>query len=200
MSSKSSKHGKGKIPPGIFVLVLLLLVVGMFAFFHLPTQEIRKSEMVLKNQLNSPIQADLFLELMNSGKNILSQGISGAEKAAENFKQATELSPGDLDAHLNLANALLLLGRIDEVLSQTSEALKLNSNAAAAHYISGCAYVRKGQFEEAVQSLQIAKQIDHTINAVSYQLGRAHQGLGQWQLAASEFEEVVQCDPGHPCG
>ena len=198
MSSKSSKHGKGKIPPGIFVLVLLLLVVGMFAFFHLPTQEIRKSEMVLKNQLNSPIQADLFLELMNSGKNILSQGISGAEKAAENFKQATELSPGDLDAHLNLANALLLLGRIDEVLSQTSEALKLNSNAAAAHYISGCAYVRKGQFEEAVQSLQIAKQIDHTINAVSYQLGRAHQGLGQWQLAASEFEEVVQFDPGHP--
>ena len=80
MSSKSSKHGNGKIPPGIFVLVLLLLVVGMFAFFHLPTQEIRKSEMVLKNQVNSPIQADLFLELMNSGKNILSQGISGAEK------------------------------------------------------------------------------------------------------------------------
>ena len=180
------------------MLILLLLVFGMFSLFHLPTQEIRKNALAVKNQMDSGTQAELFVELMNSGKNILNQGVSGAEKAVEYFKQATEISPGDLDAHLNLANALLLLGLTEEVLAETSEALKLNPNAAAAYYISGCAYVRVGEFEKAVQSLQIAKQIDHTINAVSYQLGRAHQGLGQWQLAASEFEEVIQFDPEHP--
>ena len=198
MTSQSGNHGGGKIPPGVFVLLLLLLVAGMFAMFHVPTQEIRKQQQAASNQSDGMDVSDQFMELMNSGKNMLNQGLSGAEKAAESFKRATELNPGDLDAKLNLANALLLMGRAEEVLQQTSEALKLNPNSAAAHYITGCAHVRMGQFEQAVQSLQIAKQIDHTINAVSYQLGRAHQGLGQWQPAASEFEEVIQFDPEHP--
>src|SRR6056300_766548 len=80
MSSQSGKHNGSKIPPGVFVLILLLLVVGMFALFHLPTQEIRQNELAIKNQENNGSQADLFMELMNSGKNILNQGITGAEK------------------------------------------------------------------------------------------------------------------------
>lgn len=176
------------------MLLLLLLVAGMFALFHVPTQEIRKNQQTATSSEN----ADLFMEVMNSGKNMLNQGVSGAEKAAENFKRAIELNPGNHDARLNYANALLLLGKTDLVLAQTAEAIKMNPNSAAAHYLSGCAHVRTGQFEQAVQSLQIAKQIDHTINAVSYQLGRSHQGLGQWQPAATEFEEVIQFDPEHP--
>ena len=180
------------------MLLLLGLVAGMFAFFHVPTQEIRNSQGSEGSEADPSSNAKLFMEVMNSGKNMLNQGVSGAEKASENFARAVELDPGDFDARLNLANALLLLGRTDEVLAQTSEALKLNPNAAAAHYLAGCAHVRTGQFGPAVQSLQIAKQIDHTINAVSYQLGRAYQGLGQWELAVAEFGEVIQFDPEHP--
>jgi Flp pilus assembly protein TadD len=197
MSSNSGNTSPRKVPAGVFVLLLFGLVAVMFAVFYLPTKKIKENE-PNKSEPVAQDTADVFIESMQSGKNLLDQGVSGAEKAAESFQKAVELNPGDLDAHLNLANALLLLGRAEGVMVQTAEALKLNSNSAAAHYLNGCAHVRLGQFEEAVQSLQIAKQIDQTINAVSYQLGRAHQGLGQWEQASLQFEEVVQFDPEHP--
>ncbi|MDA7618232.1 MAG: FG-GAP-like repeat-containing protein [Verrucomicrobiota bacterium] len=185
-------------PPAIaFIMLLFFIVVAMFALFYYPTQKIKNnSSNSIKSDKN--VTAERFIELMNSGKNMLVQGSSGAEKAAESFRQASILHPGDLDARLNLANAYLLLNQTEEVLKQSSEALKLNQNAAAAHYLTGCALVRTGQFEKAVQSLQVAKQIDPTVNAVSYQLGRSYQGLGQWESASLQFEEVIQFDPQHP--
>ena len=172
------------------------MVLGMFAFFHIPTQKIKNSE--TSSGMQEEAQAARFMEIMQSGKNLLDQGLNGAEKAAVLFAQAVATHGGDLDALLNYANALLLLNQTEEVILQTSQAIDLNPNAAAAHYLRGCAYIREGNFEEAIKSLQIAKQIDHTINAVSYQLGRAHQGLGQWEPATVQFEEVIQFDPHHP--
>ena len=172
------------------------MVLGMFAFFHIPTQKIKNSE--TSSGMQEEAQAARFMEIMQSGKNLLDQGLNGAEKAAELFARAVATHGGDLDARLNYANALLLLNQTEEVIQQTSQAIDLNPNAAGAHYLRGCAYIREGNFEEAIKSLQIAKQIDHTINAVSYQLGRAHQGLGQWEPATVQFEEVIQFDPLHP--
>ncbi len=196
MSSNPKTATTRKCPPGLFVLLLFLMVLGMFAFFHIPTQKIKNSE--TSSGMQEEAQAARFMEIMQSGKNLLDQGLNGAEKAAELFAQAVATHGGDLDARLNYANALLLLNQTEEVILQTSQAIDLNPNAAAAHYLRGCAYIREGNFEEAIKSLQIAKQIDHTINAVSYQLGRAHQGLGQWEPATVQFEEVIQFDPLHP--
>ena len=196
MSSGSKPASGGKCPPGVFVLLLFLIVLGMFAFFHLPTQRIKQAQEGVNEDQSG--QGARFTELMQSGKNLLDQGLNGAEKAAGLFAEAAQIHGGDLDARLNLANALLLLNRTAEVLEQTQQAITLNPNAAAAHYLRGCAFIREGSFEQAAQSLQIAKQIDHTINAVSYQLGRAHQGLGQWEAATLQFEEVIQFDPLHP--
>ena len=120
------------------------MVLGMFAFFHIPTQKIKNSE--TSSGMQEEAQAARFMEIMQSGKNLLDQGLNGAEKAAELFAQAVATHGGDLDARLNYANALLLLNQTEEVILQTSQAIDLNPNAAAAHYLRGCAYIREGNF------------------------------------------------------
>ena len=83
------------------------MVLGMFAFFHIP----QKSRTQTSSGMQEEAQAARFMEIMQSGKNLLDQGLNGAEKAAELFAQAVATHGGDLDARLNYANALLLLNQ-----------------------------------------------------------------------------------------
>lgn len=139
---------------------------------------------------------DEFLKLSNSGRNYYERG--EADRAVAAFQSAVKLQPSNLDALLNLANAQLLGSHAEEAFQVAGQALTLDPNQAAAHYIQGCAALRLGRFEAAVKALQISKNIDRTINEVSFQLGRAHQGLNQHEAAATEFEEVIKFSPQHP--
>src|SRR6266852_1340902 len=143
-----------------------------------------------------PKSSDEFRRLTNVGKNYYDR--DQGEKAATALQQALALAPSLPDAHLNLANALLLANQPDNALQQAQEVLDLDQNSAAAHYLKGCALLRLGNFEAAVKDLQAAKDIDRTINAVTFQLGRAHQQLGQFEAAIAEFQETVQFETNHP--
>jgi tetratricopeptide (TPR) repeat protein len=140
---------------------------------------------------------DEFLKLANTGRNYYEH--AQPDKAIAAFQEALRLQPGNNDALLNLANALLLAGRAEEALKQAEASLALDRTTnAAAYYIAGCAALRLGRFEPAVKSLQAAKDIDRTVNEVSFQLGRAHQGLNQHEAAIAEFQEVARFGPTHP--
>ncbi len=142
-----------------------------------------------------PKAGDEFTRLTNTGKNYYDQG--QADKAATAFESALKLRPGNLDAHLNLANAYLRANQPQKALDQAQEAIKVDRNSGAAHFISGCALLRLGKPKEALQSLQQSKTIDRAVNAVSFQLGRAHQQVGNFEDAAAQFAEVVQFEPDH---
>src|SRR5687768_11917733 len=73
-----------------------------------------------------------------------------ADKAIGAFARAVELEPANADAHLNLANALLLAGRSEEAIQSGRKVLELNKDSAAALYVIGCAHLRLGQSEEAL--------------------------------------------------
>jgi len=137
-----------------------------------------------------------FAALMNSGRTFLDKG--DAPRAIELFQQARGMNPANPDVHLNLANAHLVANQPVQAALHAGEAVHLEPNAAAAHYLLGCALLRQNQFSNAVQSLQIAKDIDRTVNAVSFQLGRAQAGLGNFQEAAEQFHEVTQFETNHP--
>ncbi|MBI3868463.1 MAG: VCBS repeat-containing protein [Verrucomicrobia bacterium] len=139
---------------------------------------------------------DAFIQFSNSGRNYYERG--DGDRAMAAFEQARKLQPTQVDAILNLANALLLANRADAALQEAQSALKLDPNQAAGHYIVGCAALRLGQFETASKALQNAKSIDRTINEVSFQLGRAYQALNQHEAAIVEFQEVVRFDAKHP--
>ncbi len=136
-----------------------------------------------------------FAEAMQTGKNYLDQG--QASQAVESFSRAVELHPGDRDAALNWANALLAAHRPQEAGQAAAAAIDIDRHSAAGHYLLGCSHLRLGRFEEASQALQTAKSLDRTVNAVSFQLGRAYQGLSHFEAAAEQFREVIQFDAAH---
>lgn len=148
---------------------------------------------------NSPAASsssdDAFLQLSNSGRNYYERG--DAERAVTFFTQALQLQPANIDAILNLANALLVANRPEEALKQATAAVAIDANQPAAQYLMGCSLLRQGQFEAAIKAFQNAKTIDRTVNEVSFQLGRAYQGVNQHEAAAAEFEEVVKFDSQH---
>jgi len=137
-----------------------------------------------------------FGSLMGSGKTYYEKGDAG--RAIDVFEQARGMNPANPDVHLNLANAHLLAGQPVPAAAHAAEAVHLEANNAAAHYVLGCALLRQNQYSNAVQELQISKDIDRTVNAVSFQLGRAYVGLGLFKDAAEQFAEVTQFDTNHP--
>ena len=193
MNSASKKRF---VPKPVVALCLLTAVVVvslvLFQSSRLSRQHLNPSDSTTTAEVR--IQ-EKFVEAMQAGKNYLDQ--RQAEQAVESFQQAVEIHPGDLDAALNLANALLASGRPQEAAAAAMAAIAVNQHSAAGHYLLGCSRLRLGRFEEASQALQTAKNLDRTVNAVSFQLGRAHQGLGQFEAAAAQFREVIQYDSEH---
>ena len=187
---------KGGIPKPVVALCLLTVVaVGSLLLFQssrLSRRQINPSDSATTAEVR--IQ-EKFIEAMQAGKNYLDQ--RQAARAVESFQRAVEIHPGDVDAALNLANALLVSGRSQEAADAAAAAIAVNRHSAAGYYLLGCSRLRLGRFEEASQALQTAKNLDRTVNAVSFQLGRAHQGLGQFEAAAAQFREVVQYDSEH---
>lgn len=187
---------KGGIPKPAVALCLLAVVAVvsllLFQSRRLSRQQLNPSDSAAAAEVR--IQ-EKFVETMQAGKNYLDQ--RQAERAVESFQQAIEIHPGNQDAALNLANALLASGRLQEAADAAAAAIAINRHSAAGHYLLGCSRLRLGRFEEASQALQTAKNLDRTVNAVSFQLGRAHQGLGQFEAAAEQFREVIQYDSEH---
>lgn len=193
--ARSTANGPFESQPATcfrFTLGMLLLAVGLF----LGGCEKKSAPPEAQLSGTAATAEDAFLKLSNSGRNYYERG--EAEKAVKLFEEALKLQPSNLDALLNLANALLLAGQPDLAAPRAEAALLLDPNQPAAHYLIGCAALRQGRFEPAVKALQNAKNIDRTINEVSFQLGRAQQGLNQHEAAVAEFEEVIRFAPQHP--
>lgn len=137
-----------------------------------------------------------FLRLSNVGKAHLERGDSAQALVA--FEKALALQPNHPDAKLNLARAHLLAGNDAPARALASAVLELDRGSAPALYIAGVAALHQRDFTNAIQFLQEAKDIDIRENAVSLQLGLAYEGLGQWQDALAQYEEIAQFEPDFP--
>lgn len=168
----------------IFVLAILFISGGARIF-------LKKRAVMLK-----PPFGDEFTASMLAGRIAFENVDAKASVAA--FTKAVELAPTEPDAHLNLANALLLAGQSEQALEQAREALRLSKNSAAALYVAGCAQLRLGHADEALKALQQSQFIDSSIAAVSFQIGRAYQALGKWAEAETAFKEAIRLAPNHP--
>ncbi len=137
-----------------------------------------------------------FDRAMSAGKAAYDSGNS--TKATGEFRKAVAESPGQFDARLNLSNALLLGGDAAGAQAEAAEALKLNPQSAAAHFVQGCAQLRQNLNVEATKSLQTAWDMDKSIAATVFQLGRAHFNLNHLEDAIWSFETTTTLDPQHP--
>ena len=142
-----------------------------------------------------PPDFDPFTRLMTLGKGYLESG--DATNAASTYAEAVKLVPEDVDARLNLANAMLLAGDSQGTIEQAKQALSLDHNNAAAFYLLGCAYLRLNQAEPAIQAFQSSQKINPAVTALNFQLGLAFERAGHSEDAIREFETLLQFDPGH---
>ena len=139
---------------------------------------------------------DKFTQLMTRGNGFFEKG--DATNAIKTYLEAITVTPGSLDARLNLANAYLLAGDPTNAIEQCQQAVSLDHNSAAAYYLMGCAYLRSSQAEPALQALEQSRHIDQAVTALNFQLGLAHDRLGHTEEAIAEFEKVAQFEPLHP--
>ena len=136
-----------------------------------------------------------FDQLLEAGKTHYETG--QAQQAIDAFARALKAKRTETDLLLNLANAHRLANQPAEVIKYAREALAIDVNLGAGHFLVGCAHLRLDQPTEAIQALQQAYDIDFTVSAVGYLLGKAHLAAGNAEEAAVLLEELVSFEENH---
>ena len=165
---------------GKYLLLLVLVVLTPLIFTWLTT---------------NPSNNGNFDRLLNAGKTYYDAG--NAQKAIEAFSQALLNKPTETDLLLNLANAYRLSNEPNKIIKFANEALAIDHNLGAGHFLIGCAYLRLNQNTNAIQALQQAYDIDNTVGAVGYLLGKAKLKAGNLEDAILYLEEVATYEEDH---
>jgi len=95
-------------------------------------------------------------------------------------------------AHLNLGNALLQKGKVDNAITQYQRALEINSGYADAHFNLGIALSQKGRTDDAISQYQQALQIKPGYAEAHVNLGIALLQKGRADEAISHYREALQ--------
>ena len=123
--------------------------------------------------------------------------LQGKEGSLEAFQKTLELAPDSPDALINVANARLASGRIDEAISLYQGASALSPGNVEAHYNLGIALSQKGDVQAAVSEYQAAvalKPGDATLHA---SLANGLLLLSRAAEAQAAASEAVRLDPGN---
>ena len=106
--------------------------------------------------------------------------------------------PADFAAHYNLGAALLAEGRLEEALTQLSEAVRLAPDRAAARTTLGTALQTQGRTEEAIREYREAVRLDPTYVSAHYDLGQALLAGGRTQEALRHYQVAARLAPDDP--
>ena len=80
-------------------------------------------------------------------------------EALAHYQKALEIKPDNIEAHANLGNALLGLGRWDEALEHLRKVVELSPEGAVPRNTLGAVLATLGRFDEALAQFQKALQI-----------------------------------------
>lgn len=127
---------------------------------------------------------------------VLKQTGRGAEALAP-MRQAAALSPGNADAHFNLAAALKDAGHLDAAAASYRQALALNPHIAEAFYNLGNILKDLGQLDAAAENYRHAAQLIPANATVHNNLGAVLQELGQPGAAEASYRQALQLDPNY---
>jgi TolB-like protein len=146
------------------------------------------------------------------------------DKAQAAYEKALSIEPGQIEAHIYMANLLTDTGHVERAVPLLRDVLKTNPNLAEAHWELGYSYRFGGMLHDSVTECERARQLDPgvkvnsaTINAYLY-LGQYdkflqtlpensdsalvifYRGFGKyyqndWTGAAAEFDRAYQIDP-----
>jgi tetratricopeptide (TPR) repeat protein len=117
------------------------------------------------------------------------------EDAMEMYQQSLRINPNNAEAHINIGNAVLQLGRVAEARDQYQEAVRLRPGFAEAHQNLGVVLSRLGQRQEAREQWEQAVRIDPNYADALVNLGTALAQAGDMAGAAGHLTRALQIKP-----
>ncbi|MGD1019290.1 MAG: tetratricopeptide repeat protein [Verrucomicrobiia bacterium] len=102
---------------------------------------------------------------------------------------------GCAEAHNNLGNVLVGLGKVPEAITQYEQALRIKPDFAEGHADLGAALVRTGKIEEAIAHFEQALRINPGIADAHVNLGIALSRTGKIEEAIAQFEQALRIKP-----
>ncbi|HUU84809.1 MAG TPA: tetratricopeptide repeat protein [Phycisphaerae bacterium] len=117
------------------------------------------------------------------------------DAAAQAFQQAVDLDPALPEAHHWLGVSLRKLGRLDESLAESLEALRLRPDYAEAHGNVGNVYYRKGDHGTALERLLESVRLNPDYAEGHLTLGVVLYAEGRFDQAVARYRRAIELDP-----
>ena len=119
-------------------------------------------------------------------------------EAVESYRQALEIAPEWIDAHINLGVALYQLGRVEEARAEFAAAVQLDPLSGISRYNLGCVLEEQGQIDEAIGHLRRAARAMPAHADVHFNLALAYEKRGERRLARLEWITYLRHAPTGP--
>ncbi len=114
------------------------------------------------------------------------------ERAAENYRQLTELYPDDVQGHRGLAEVSVWNGHLDEAIKSARRVVELDSASPLAHARLMDYLVRAGRFQESVDEYGKCRAAGITSPLLDYHAGLGWMGLDNFAEAQRKFEAMAK--------
>ncbi|MFZ0410026.1 MAG: tetratricopeptide repeat protein [Candidatus Acidiferrales bacterium] len=119
-------------------------------------------------------------------------------QAVENYRQALELAPDWIEAHINLGVAQYQLGHLAEARDAFRAAVKLDGVNGISLYNLGCVLEELGELEPAIENLRQASRAMPTHPDVHFNLALAYEKQGDRRAASEQWESYLRYAPSGP--
>jgi len=119
-------------------------------------------------------------------------------QAVDSYRQALELAPEWIDAHINLGVALYQMGRVDEARAEFAAAVDLDPLSGISRYNLGCVLEEQGKIDEAIGHLRRAARALPAHADVHFNLALAYEKRGERRLARMEWITYLRHAPSGP--
>jgi len=114
--------------------------------------------------------------------------------AEREFRKAIELNPGNSTAHQWYGEYLRLMGRQQEAIQQSTEALQLDPVSPIINTEAGLPYYFLGEYEKALAYFRKALELDPTFALAHCHLGWSYEEQGKYEDAIAELETAARLD------
>lgn len=184
------------------VIVLTVLIMGLIVlmlrdvFFDSGIPENPAEQALVQAEARvkkSPKDADA---LFARAKAYADMGRTNA--AIKDLENASGLRPGAPMLHYTIALIYLNINNEKKAVEELNKELKVTDNRnELAWFQLGKIYSKKKEYNQAIACFKSALLRMEAGADVHYDLGQAYEGLGQYQLAAQEYKEVLKYIPDH---
>ncbi|MDZ7840258.1 MAG: tetratricopeptide repeat protein [Gammaproteobacteria bacterium] len=134
------------------------------------------------------------------GWNVLAaslQALGSLEEAADAYRRAVGIEPGNHDARNNLGNVLHELGRYDEAVESLTRAIELNPGLLAAHYNLGLALSALGRHRDAEAAFARVVRLRPDLVDAHNHVGNQLKAQDRLEEAVEAYRRALAVSPGH---